>query len=303
MHRHAQQQAKRIDENVAPATCDLLARIEALRVPPMTSDRETWVYGDYMPDPTRRDLVGLKANWIAQRIAKCSPRQVLDYGCGEGKHLQLIKHLQPNVACIGADIRPLHSERDFEFYQIEPIGLLPFADCSFDVVISCDVLEHVESMDHSLNEIQRVLQPGGAFVGFVPLEGGFSPYTLFRAFSPNLYRDTKDHVRNLTKREMLAYLSARFRIIQLVYSYHLLGACMDAAFFACFRLPVVGRQVESFWRGTENPIYHQSNDQQRPSVFSQLIGFCNKLSYYESTILRNVSIGACGLHFHVEKAA
>jgi hypothetical protein len=32
MHRHAQQQAERIDENVALATRDLLARIEALRV-------------------------------------------------------------------------------------------------------------------------------------------------------------------------------------------------------------------------------------------------------------------------------
>src|SRR5262245_7225026 len=32
MHRHAQQQAERIDEDIALATRDLLARIEALRV-------------------------------------------------------------------------------------------------------------------------------------------------------------------------------------------------------------------------------------------------------------------------------
>jgi SAM-dependent methyltransferase len=248
-------------------------------------------------------LVGLKANWIAKRITKCPLGQVLDYGCGEGKHLQLIKDLQPNAVCVGVDVQPLHSEKDFEFHRIDPVGRLPFGDCSFDVVITCDVLEHVQSIEHSLNEIQRVLRSGGAFVGFVPLEGGLSPYTLFRTFSPNLYRDTKDHVRNLTKHEMLGHLSARFRIIQLVYSYHLLGACMDATFFACFRLPVVGRKLERFWRGTENPIYHQSDDQrQRLSVSKQLIAFCNRLAYYESSVFRNVSIGACGLHFHVEKA-
>jgi SAM-dependent methyltransferase len=255
-----------------------------------------------MPDPTRRDLVGLKANWIAQRITKCSPRQVLDYGCGEGKYLQLIHFLEPNAALVGVDIQPLHSEKNFEFKRIESIGPLPFADCRFDVVISCDVLEHVQSIEHSLNEIQRVLRPGGAFVGFVPLEGGFSPYTLFRAFSPNLYRDTKDHVRNLTKHEMLASLSARFRIIKLAYSYHLLGACMDASFFACFRLPVVGRKIENFWRGTENPIYRQLNGHRTFSLPKQLIAVCSKLSYYESLLLRNVSIGASGLHFHVQKA-
>ena len=267
----------------------------------MTSEPQAWLFGDSMPDPTSRDLIGLKANWIAQQITKCLPMRVLDYGCGEGKHLQLIKYLQPNAACVGVDIQALHSEKDFEFHRIEPIGLLPFADCSFDVVISCDVLEHVQSIENSLNEIQRVLRPGGAFIGFVPLEGGFSPYTLFRTLSPNLYRDTKDHVRNLTKGEALDYLSARFRILQLAYSSHPLGACMDAAFFASFRLPVVGKQIENFWRGPQNTIYHQSNDQKRPSILKQLIGFCGKLAYYESTIFRNVSIGACGLHFHVEK--
>jgi SAM-dependent methyltransferase len=268
----------------------------------MTSDPRAWVYGDFMPDPTSRDLIGLKANWLAQRIAKCSPTQILDYGCGEGKHLQLIKYLQPNAECVGVDVQPLHSKKDFGFYRIKALDRLPFVDCSFDVVISCDVLEHVYSLEHSLNEIQRVLRPRGAFVGFVPLEGGFSPYTLFRALSPNLYRDTRDHVRNLTKREMLDYLSARFKILQLAYSYHPLGACMDATFFAAFRLPLIGKKIESFWRGTENPVYHQSPNQQRLSISRHLVGFCSKLSYYESTILRNVSIGACGLHFHVEKA-
>jgi ubiquinone/menaquinone biosynthesis C-methylase UbiE len=256
-----------------------------------------------MPDHTSRDLIGLKANWIVQRIAKCVPRRVLDYGCGEGKYLQLIKSIQPDATCVGVDVQqPMHSEEDFKFYRIDSTGLVPFADCSFDVVISCDVLEHVQSIENSLNEIQRVLRPGGAFVGFVPLEGGFSPYTLFRLLSPNLYRDTKDHVRNLTKREMLGYLSARFRILQLAYSFHPLGACMDATFFASFKLPVVGKEIESFWRGPQNTVYHKSDHQQRSSI-AKLVEFCDRLAYYESSILRNISIGACGLHFHVEKAA
>ena len=45
---------------------------------------------------------------------------------------------------------------------------LPFKDCSFDVVTSIGVLEHVREIDgdegKSLNEIVRVLKPGGLFV-------------------------------------------------------------------------------------------------------------------------------------------
>jgi len=44
MHRHAQQEAERIDENVALATADLLARIEALRV---ACGRRAWRVGSW----------------------------------------------------------------------------------------------------------------------------------------------------------------------------------------------------------------------------------------------------------------
>lgn len=49
----------------------------------------------------------------------------------------------------------------------EPIAL-PFSDGEVDVFVSCGVLEHVHegggSVDASLDEIHRVLRPGGAFV-------------------------------------------------------------------------------------------------------------------------------------------
>jgi SAM-dependent methyltransferase len=41
--------------------------------------------------------------------------------------------------------------------------LLPFDDAAFDAVLSCGVLEHVEDPDASLEEIRRVLTPGGTF--------------------------------------------------------------------------------------------------------------------------------------------
>ena len=54
---------------------------------------------------------------------------------------------------------------------------LPFADESFDVVVSIGLLEHFEDVEPPIKEQYRVLKPGGLFIGYiVPGE----PDTLFR---------------------------------------------------------------------------------------------------------------------------
>jgi SAM-dependent methyltransferase len=45
---------------------------------------------------------------------------------------------------------------------------LPFADASFDVVVSVWVLEHLETPDKVFAEVARVLKPGGHFVFLTP---------------------------------------------------------------------------------------------------------------------------------------
>ncbi|MHC1699935.1 MAG: methyltransferase domain-containing protein [Humidesulfovibrio sp.] len=41
---------------------------------------------------------------------------------------------------------------------------LPFADASFDVILCREVIEHVESVPHTLREFARLLAPGGRLV-------------------------------------------------------------------------------------------------------------------------------------------
>lgn len=268
----------------------------------MATNPDEWVYGNGPPDPKQHDLLGLKANWIVERLPSANGLRVLDYGCGEGKHLALVAAHRPGATLVGVDIREPHSTPShFQFVHLDHQGTLDFEDESFDVVVSCDVLEHVASIEHSLDEVSRVLRVGGSFIGFVPLEGGLCPHALFRAFDSNLYRDTKDHVRSLTKREMANLLSERFKIVRCEYSYHLFGALMDATFFASFKLPGIGTKIEAFWRGAENPCYRLAGDRSPPSVIGRLTQLANTISYYESKALRNVSAIGFGLHFHVQK--
>ena len=48
---------------------------------------------------------------------------------------------------------------------------LPFADSSFDLILTCGVLEYV-SLDDGLRELSRVLKPGGKLV-FIPVKPSF----------------------------------------------------------------------------------------------------------------------------------
>lgn len=51
----------------------------------------------------------------------------------------------------------------------EDLMALSYADATFDLVITSDVLEHVPDIDRALRETHRVLRPGGAHVFSVPV--------------------------------------------------------------------------------------------------------------------------------------
>lgn len=267
----------------------------------MISRPDAWVYGDFAPNPEDRDLVGLKARWLLDQLPDSDSLTVLDYGVGEGKHLQLIRLAKPQARLVGVDVRDMHSAPNFEFHHVQPQDSLPVPDDTFDLVVSFDVLEHVENVQHSLDEIHRVMRVGGSFIGFVPVEGGFGPHALFRLLDRNIFRDTKDHIHNYTRQDFIKWLSSRFEVARFAYSYHVIGGFLDAAFFASFKVPVLGSRVEKFWRGQENEFYRVRMNQAKRSFVSRLVQLANRAAYYEARLLRHVPLGSSGLHFHVVK--
>jgi ubiquinone/menaquinone biosynthesis C-methylase UbiE len=107
---------------------------------------------------------------LARDVAGRKPGRVLDWGCGWGQVTALLR--EEGVETVAFDYRP-----DLEGPTTEPLErfpeveahlspdpvVLPFEDDSFDTVVSCGVLEHVENPDASLDEIGRVLRSGGVF--------------------------------------------------------------------------------------------------------------------------------------------
>ena len=95
---------------------------------------------------------------------------VLDLGCRTGA---LTQHYAKGNWIVGVDVDRRALELAKERLGIETVWAdiedeLPFADDSFDVVVAGEVLEHLADPAAAVENVHRVLRPGGRFVGSVP---------------------------------------------------------------------------------------------------------------------------------------
>ena len=98
--------------------------------------------------------------------------QVLVNGCGVGLY---VKHLLPLANKVfGLDIE---FPRVVETSQYSPLMIngageqLPYAANSFDMILSHEVLEHLQDDKVAIHEMVRTLKPGGRVVLFCPNRG------------------------------------------------------------------------------------------------------------------------------------
>jgi cyclopropane fatty-acyl-phospholipid synthase-like methyltransferase len=116
----------------------------------------------YFKPLDRFDMRFARTMWIYDNVRVGST--VLDLGCGAGM-LALLK--RKGVVLTGVDVSPecvLAARRNgYDTTLTAELSHLPFADASFDYVVSLDVLGHVgfEEKDAVLSEVRRVLRPGG----------------------------------------------------------------------------------------------------------------------------------------------
>src|SRR5262245_30236334 len=75
-----------------------------------------------------------------------------------------------------------------------PVNVLPFPDSTFDVIVSLDYLEHVHDDGAAMNELFRVLKPGGQLLISTPTTG---PAFVLNKIKPaiGLTLDKYGHVR------------------------------------------------------------------------------------------------------------
>jgi SAM-dependent methyltransferase len=134
-------------------------------------------------------------------------RETLDIACGVGYGSALLARRASKV--VGADLSQsaIDSARasyvgvaNLEFTQAD-CASLPFADESFDAVVSFETIEHIREQERFVDEVRRVLRPDGLFLIS-------SPNKL--EYTDRLGHTNEYHVRELYREELSAMLAARF---------------------------------------------------------------------------------------------
>lgn len=97
--------------------------------------------------------------------------RVLDVGCGGGilsEEFARAGHTVSGIDQSAASIATAKNhalQQNLEIdYRVEAAEALPFPAASFDVVVCCDMLEHVADVSQVVAEAARVLRPGGLYL-------------------------------------------------------------------------------------------------------------------------------------------
>jgi len=130
--------------------------------------------------------------WVAEKAAEISAgAYVLDVGAGTCPYRTFFAHC--NYAAhdfkgySGPKLGGGTEYGDIDF--VSEITAIPAPDASFDIVICTEVLEHVPEPIAAMEEMARILKPGGKMLLTAPLGSGLHqlPYHYYGGFTPQWY--------------------------------------------------------------------------------------------------------------------
>jgi len=127
-----------------------------------------------VPDSSGPDRARRQARMLREVLHGVgSPASIVDIGCGDGAATALAARVNPGHRILGLDwsADALRRARAHGLALIraeaEPGGL-PIASGHADVVIMSEILEHLVDPDSVLEEVRRVLRPGGTLLLSTP---------------------------------------------------------------------------------------------------------------------------------------
>ena len=113
-----------------------------------------------------------KRNYLLEGILKLFENEkrgtVADLGCGDGDYSAALSKMGFKVTACDLDVERFKHKNEIDFKVCDVIGQLPFEKESFDYVILAEVIEHLRNPYQVMQEINRILRPGGKIILSTP---------------------------------------------------------------------------------------------------------------------------------------
>lgn len=148
-------------------------------------------------------------------VQSVTPHRVLEIGCGPGDLAQRAL-LRPGVEYVGTDL----SQRQVgiaatrlpgQRFVVADAERLPFVDSFADLVVGCEVLEHLRDPERALAEIARVSKRFALLS--VPWEPIWRILNVARGKYWSSFGNTPGHLQQFSRRAFRRLVTTRFRII------------------------------------------------------------------------------------------
>lgn len=138
-----------------------------------------------------------------------SGKRVLEVGCGAG--IDSCEFASNGAIITSVDFTEIAAKLTMDLTkkyggQVARCSatILPFREEVFDVVYSFGVIHHVPAIDSVLTEIDRILKPGGTFMGMV-----YNKESLLYAYLMYHYGVKEGLVRKMSEEQLISHFSER----------------------------------------------------------------------------------------------
>ena len=152
---------------------------------------------------------------ITDLVRRAQPRLLLEVGCGEGVVLRHLDRHLDGVRSVGMDVdgsalRVAQAQTRAPLLR-GSVYALPFPRASFDLVLCCEVLEHLEDPPAALAELTRVTR--GLVLLSVPNEPIWRLSNMARGQYLAQFGNTPGHIQHWTRWGFLALVRRRCDLV------------------------------------------------------------------------------------------
>jgi 2-polyprenyl-3-methyl-5-hydroxy-6-metoxy-1,4-benzoquinol methylase len=182
----------------------------------LRSDYDVWHQRIHDANPRHEDGSSPWYELVREYLGSVAGQRILEVACGRGGFVWELARAGARVTGCDFSAAALHAaSTKLRAGESQPAALiqgdaqnLPFADNSFDMVISCETIEHLPDVQSAIRGMHRVTRPGGKLFLTTPNYANFMGlYDVYARFRHPSRKDDQPFDR----RQWFAQILARLR--------------------------------------------------------------------------------------------